>query len=47
MIILKNNSILLVQDKIYRDFSGFKHNTSSRVVRNIIFKMTKVVVETL
>ena len=28
MIILKNNLISIVQDKIYRDFAGFKHHTS-------------------
>ena len=43
MIILKNNSISIVQNKIYRDFTGFNHNTSIRVIRNIIFKMTEFV----
>ena len=31
MIILKNNSILIVQDKFYRDFTGFKYKELSEL----------------
>ena len=40
MIILKNNQISIVQDKLNRNFERFKHNTSIGVVRNIIFKIS-------
>ena len=45
MIILKNNPISIVQDKIYRDLSGFKYKTSIGFIRKIIFKMMELVEE--
>ena len=45
MIILKSNPISIVQDKIYRDLSGFKYKTSIGFIKKIIFKMMELVEE--
>ena len=43
----ENYSISIVHDKDYRNFAGFEYNTIIGVVRNVIFKMTKLVEEKL
>ena len=43
MIILKHNPISTVQDKTYRNFTGFKHKRSITHIRNVIFKMTELI----
>ena len=42
-MILKCNPISIVQDTIYRNFTGFKYKTRIGVLNNIIFKMTELV----
>ena len=43
MLILKNNQISTLQDEIYNDFTGFKHDRGITHLRNVIFEMTQLV----
>ena len=43
MLILKNNQISTLQDEIYNDFTGFKHDIGITHLKNVIFEMTQLV----
>ena len=43
MLILKNNQISTLQDEMYNDFTGFKHDIGITHLKNVIFEMTQLV----